>query len=64
MKQQNIYYRDLLNSGVIQPLKVLVVKTGGFNDYMKSIGKFGGQNKCPHLSNDREIGEFLLKKYV
>ena len=64
MKQQNIYYRDLLNSGVIQPLKVLVVKTGGFNDYMKSIGKFGGQNKCPHLSNDREIGEFLLRKYV
>ena len=40
------------------------MKSGGFNAYMKSIGKFGGQNKCPHLSNEREIADFLLKNYV
>ena len=64
MKTQNIYYNDLVNSGVIDVLQIYPVKSGGFNEYMKSIGKFGGQNKCPHLSNDRNIGEFLLKKYV
>ena len=61
MKNQNIYYRDLINSGVISSLKLVSVKNGGFNNYMKSIGKFGGQNKCPHLSNKRKIADFLLK---
>ena len=64
MKTQNIYYNDLINSGVIDALQIYPVKSGGFNEYMKSIGKFGGQNKCPHLSNERNIGEFLLKKHV
>lgn len=64
MKKQNPYYRDLIKSKVIIPLKIFIVKTGGFNAYMKSIGKFGGQNKCPHLSNEREIAGFLLKNYV
>ena len=26
---------------------------------MKSIGKLGGQNKTPRLSNDRKIADFL-----
>ena len=64
MMSQNIYYRDLVFSGVISPLKIIFVEAGGFNSYMKSIGKFGGQNKCPHLSNDRVIANFLLKKHV
>ncbi len=64
MSDQNIYYRDLLSSSIIKPLKLHLVKNGGFNAYMKSIGKFGGQNKCPHLSNDRKIADFLLKEYV
>ena len=29
---------------------------------MKSIGKLGGQNKIPHLSNDRKIAN-QLKSY-
>tara|TARA_Y100001968_G_C19434284_1_gene758763 strand:+ start:521 stop:2023 length:1503 start_codon:yes stop_codon:yes gene_type:complete len=61
MKSQNIYYKDLVSSGVIKKLKLYCVHSGGFNAYMKSIGKFGGQNKCPHLSNKRDIGDFLLK---
>ena len=64
MKKQNIYYNDLVNSGVIGFLKIILVKRGGFSSYMKSIGKFGGQNKCPHLLNDRRIADFLLEKYV
>ena len=64
MKKQNIYYKDLFDSGVIGVLKIILVKKGGFSSYMKSIGKFGGQNKCPHLLNDRRIADFLLNKYV
>tara|TARA_B100001250_G_scaffold412570_1_gene444142 strand:+ start:4623 stop:6125 length:1503 start_codon:yes stop_codon:yes gene_type:complete len=64
LKKQNIYYCDLIDSKVMSSLSVFVVKRGGFDAYMKSIGKFGGQNKCPHLLNDRQISNFLLKKYV
>jgi len=64
LSNQNIYYCDLINSKIISKLKIVVVKKGGFNAYMKSIGKFGGQNKCPHLLNDRRIADFLMKNYV
>ena len=64
MEKQNPYYKDLVNSGVIKPLRLNIVRSGGFSEYMKSIGKFGGQNKCPHLSNNRSVGNFLLKNYV
>ena len=30
-----------------------------FSNYMKSIGRLGGQNKCPQISNDRKIGDYL-----
>ena len=59
MRKQNIYYNDLIRDLVLRPLVVNCVKVGSFNNYMKSIGKFGGQNKCPSLSNDRKIGDFL-----
>jgi hypothetical protein len=29
---------------------------------MKSIGKLGGQNKLPRLSNDRKIAQFFEKE--
>ena len=52
---QNSYYFDLIKGKVLQPLKITKVKKDGFQDYMKSIGKLGGQNKIPRLSNDRNI---------
>ena len=55
LQQQNAYYFDLIKGKVLQPLKVTKVKKEGFQDYMKSIGKLGGQNKIPRLSNDRKI---------
>ena len=57
LQKQNIYYFDLIKGNVLQPLKIIKVKKGGFQDYMKSIGKLGGQNKLPRLSNDRTIVE-------
>ena len=55
LQKQNSYYFDLIQGHVLQPLKITKVKKGGFQDYMKSIGKLGGQNKIPRLSNDRKI---------
>ena len=59
MLRQNIYYKDLIDGGIIKPLEVISVKKGGFNDYMKSVGRLGGQNKVPRLSNDRKIADKL-----
>ena len=59
MLRQNIYYKDLIDGGIIKPLEVISVKKGGFNDYMKSVGRLGGQNKIPRLSNDRKIADKL-----
>jgi len=59
LQKQNSYYFDLIEGKVLQPLKITLVKKGGFQDYMKSIGKLGGQNKLPRLSNDRKIVDNL-----
>lgn len=61
MRQQNVYYDDLIAGKVLRPLVITPVKKGGFQQYMKSIGKLGGQNKIPRLSNDRTIADALLK---
>ena len=63
MQQKNIYYRDLIEGGILKTLEIVVVKKGGFNKYLKSIGKLGGQNKVPKLSNNRDFGSGL-KSYV
>jgi hypothetical protein len=62
MQAQNMYYLDLISGKVLQPLKVSKVVKNGFQDYMKSIGKLGGQNKVPRLSNDRKIADQLQIK--
>ena len=62
MCQQNIYYKDLIEGKVLQNLKITKVAKNGFQEYMKSIGKLGGQNKVPRLSNDRLIVDLLPKK--
>ena len=59
MLNQNIYYKDLIHGAIIKPLEVISVKKGGFNDYMRSVGRLGGQNKVPRLSNDRKIADKL-----
>ena len=59
MRKQNIYYDDLIVGKVLQKVVVTKVVKNGFQDYMKSIGKFGGQNKIPRLGNDRKIVDQL-----
>ncbi|MGC1630784.1 MAG: GH3 auxin-responsive promoter family protein [Gelidibacter sp.] len=62
LQKQNSYYFDLITGKVLQPLKISRVKKNGFQDYMKSIGKLGGQNKLPRLSNDRKIADALTQQ--
>lgn len=59
LQSQNSYYFDLIEGKVLQPLKITTVVPDGFNSYMKSVGKLGGQNKIPRLSNDRKIADAL-----
>lgn len=61
LRQKNIYYDDLIAGNVLQPLRIHAVNRNGFIDYMKSVGKLGGQNKVPRLSNDRKIADDLSK---
>lgn len=60
LRDKNIYYDDLIKGGILQPLKIKPLRKNAFIDYMKSIGKLGGQNKTPRLSNDRKIADALL----
>lgn len=62
MREQNVYYDDLIKGHVLQRLKIRTVTKDGFQVYMKSIGKLGGQNKLPRLSNDRAIVDRLITK--
>ncbi len=61
LREKNIYYNDLISGNILLPLHIKTVKKNGFIDYMKSIGKLGGQNKVPRLSNDRKVAEELEK---
>ena len=61
MRRQNIYYDDLIRGKVLQSAVVTPVAKGAFEKYMKSIGKLGGQNKVPRLSNDRTIADQLTR---
>ena len=57
LRNKNVYYDDLVKGNILQPLKISLIKKGGFRSYMKSIGKLGGQNKVPRLSNDRQLAD-------
>jgi hypothetical protein len=59
LRKKNIYYDDLISGKILQPLKLTVLQKDAFRNYMKSIGKLGGQNKVPRLSNDRKIADAL-----
>lgn len=61
LRMKNVYYDDLIAGNILKPLKITPVRKNGFIDYMRSIGKLGGQNKVPRLSNDRKIADELSK---
>ena len=59
MTELNVYYDDLISGTILCPLKVTCLQSNAFIEYMKSLGKLGGQNKVPRLSNDRQIADAL-----
>ncbi|MGL6021875.1 MAG: GH3 family domain-containing protein [Chitinophagaceae bacterium] len=61
---KNIYYDDLITNKILLPIKIHIIKKGGFVEYMKSVGKLGGQNKLPRLSNNRTIADALYQLNV
>ncbi|MBC8046039.1 MAG: GH3 auxin-responsive promoter family protein [Fimbriimonadaceae bacterium] len=61
LQQKNIYYKDLITGKILHPLKITIIEKNGFREYMKSMGKLGGQNKAARLSNDRTIANELQR---
>lgn len=61
LRKKNIYYDDLISGNILTQLQIKQVQKNGFIEYMKSIGKLGGQNKVPRLSNDRKVVDELEK---
>lgn len=60
LRQLNVYYDDLIKGNILRKLRIHHMQKGGFISYMKSVGKLGGQNKLPRLSNDRKIADELV----
>lgn len=60
LSEKNSYYKDLIDGKILRPCELHEVPRDLFPRYMKSIGKLGGQNKLPRLSNDRKIADALL----
>ena len=58
-KPLELYYEDLISGNVLRPLVIQKVSKDGFQNYMKSIGKLGGQNKVPRVSDNRKIANAL-----
>lgn len=61
LRKRNTYYDDLISGNILQPLVITKLKKSAFQDYAKSEGKLGGQNKIPRLANDRKIALYLEK---
>jgi hypothetical protein len=59
LQEQNTYYFDLIEGKILKTLKITPIKKDGFQEYMKSIGRLGGQNKVQRLSNDRQVADAL-----
>jgi hypothetical protein len=57
LRNLNSYYDDLISGAILRTLKIRSLKKNSFVNYMRSIGKLGGQNKVPRLSNGRKIAD-------
>ncbi|WP_041258443.1 GH3 auxin-responsive promoter family protein [Fibrella aestuarina] len=60
LAELNVYYEDLMTGAILRPLVLTPLPRGAFQQFMKSQGKLGGQNKVPRLSNDRALADGLL----
>jgi hypothetical protein len=64
LRELNVYYDDLISGNILRTLTITPLPRGAFIDYMKSLGKLGGQNKVPRLSNDRKIANDLNRLFT
>ncbi len=64
VQQQNAYYKDLRMGNILKRAQVHKLEINASRAYMKSIGKLGGQNKFPRLSNNRKIADALYPYIV
>jgi len=62
LQKKNIYYADLIEGNILQPLKITPVKKNAFLEYMKKEGKLGGQNKVARLGDNRNVADELEKE--
>jgi len=60
LQSKNSYYKDLISGSILKQLEIICLQHNGFRNYMQLIGKLGGQNKTPRLSNDRTIADQLI----
>ncbi|MBY0245057.1 MAG: GH3 auxin-responsive promoter family protein [Sphingobacteriaceae bacterium] len=63
LQTKNVYYYDLIEGKILQPLQIRTLTCDAFVNYMREVGKLGGQNKVPRLSNDRNLAS-ALEKYI
>lgn len=61
LRERNTYYDDLISGSILKPLEIIKLRKDAFIEYMRSIGKLGGQNKVPRLSNDRKIADEIIR---
>lgn len=61
LRKLNVYYDDLIRGTILRTLRITALPPNAFITYMRSLGKLGGQNKVPRLSNDRKIADDLHK---
>jgi hypothetical protein len=59
LQAKNPYYKDLREGNLLKPPKINILALHATRDYMKSVGKLGGQNKFPRLTNNRKIADAL-----
>lgn len=59
LRELNVYYDDLITGNILDRLHISKIRKNGFIEYMRSVGKLGGQNKVPRLSNDRQLADAL-----
>ena len=61
LQNLNSYYYDHISGNVLRKLEIVSLNKSSFIKYMKSLGKLGGQNKVPRLSNDRKLADQLTQ---
>lgn len=64
LQEKNIYYKDLITGNILRPLVVKPLKKNAFVEFMRIMGKLGGQNKVPRIANDRKIADQLTRYII